>query len=774
MTTLLERPEAQRRARARPGHPAPRRTLGLARTASVAALVIAAILPFGRVFATSDWIVPLLLAGVVPVVLSWGLRQLRAPWWLAMALTVLAWLWYTAVMFLPGTLWGGLLPTLSTVQVATDATALAVQRIALLPAPVYPETPLLLLAAAGVWWVASSIDVLALRLVSPGKAIICATTLWLVPLAIVPDGDAPWLLAAPLLLASVLVMLTEADRDALRWGSIVTPTMQRGGTTPRHPSGMALAVCAIVVGMLLAGVLPGFGDPPWYQLRAQATTTLTDNPIVQLRTNLVAQDTGPIMRVRTQEPVYLRSTALDHYSENEEWTTSDAGIELMPLERGFVPGGNFTAQRKQVRVDVLNLADADLVPAPTGPVRFRGPEGLRTLYDPRTSTFVFDDAKLQSGHRYEVMASTPEISPDIVANVDTPAEPQLTQLPDQMPDEVGELARQIVVDADATSPFLQALAIQNELRSWEYSLEPPAGHSGVAMRTFLENRVGYCEQFAGTMAVMLRTLGIPARVAVGFTPGTVNGGDPTLWTVTWANAHAWVEVKFGGEWIAFEPTPRADGNVLVPSVRDLTPAMTAEDPQTTDATMAPPPGTNDEQFGIFDEREALQNRDPLAGQNDLPVDGGAGQVSRRLADPMVVVFAGLVAVGALVLLVQIGRRQAAVTGPRSRILSVREQVGRLGHGMGVPPPAWETDTEYLTRLSGDTAAGSVLADACTQARYAPEVSVALAERAEQAGTELRQALVADRPAWQRSLIRLRGDVITGWQRLRRRGRPSGR
>jgi hypothetical protein len=189
--------------------------------------------------------------------------------------------------------------------------------------------------------------------------------------------------------------------------------------------------------------------------------------------------------------------------------------------------------------------------------------------------------------------------------------------------------------------------------------------------------------------------------------------------------------------------------------------------------MAPPPGTNDAQFDIFDEREALQNRDPLAGQ-DVPADGGAAaQVSRRLTDPTFVVFAGLLAVGALVLLVQIGRRQGAVTGPRSRILSVREQVGRLGHGMGIPPPAWETDTEYLTRLSGDTAAGSVLADACTQARYAPEVSVALAERAEQAGMELRHALVADRPAWQRSLIRIRGDVITGWQRLRRRGRFAG-
>jgi transglutaminase-like putative cysteine protease len=768
MTALLERPDAQRRARARAGQPPPQRSRGRAATLGVTALVVAAILPFGRVFATSDWVVPLLLAGVLPVALSWGMRQLRVPWWLALPLTLFGWLWYTAVVLLPSTLWSGLLPTLSTVQVAADATRIAIQRIAMLPAPVYPETPLLLLAVTGVWWVASSIDILALRLGSPGKAVICATTLWLVPLAIVPDGDPPWLLSAPLLLSSVLVMLTEADRDALRWGRIVAPTSQRAGATPRHPSGMALAVGAVVVGALLAGLLPGFGDPPWYQLRAQATTTLTDNPIVQLRTNLVAQDNGPILRVRTEEPIYLRSTALDTYSENEEWTASDSGIELLPLNRGFVPGGNFTAQRKQVRVEVLNLDNADLVPAPTGPVRFRPPDGLRPLYDPRTSTFVFENAKLSSGQRYEVMASTPEINPDVAASVDTPAEPQLTQLPERLPDEVGRLARQIVENADATSPFMQALAIQNELRSWEYSLEPPPGHSGVAMRTFLENRIGYCEQFAGTMAVMLRTLGIPARVAVGFTPGTINPDDPTLWTVTWANAHAWVEVKFGGEWIAFEPTPRADGNVLVPSVRDLTPAMTAQDPQTTGETLAPPPGTNDPQFDIFDEREALQNRDPRAAQNDLATGGGT-RVSRRLTDPTLLVSVGVLVLAVLALLVLIGRRQTAVTGPRSRILSVREQIGRLGHGLGVSPPAWETDTEYLTRLGGDSAAGTVLADACTQARYAPEVSVAVAERAEQAGMELTRALVAERPRWQRSLIRVRGDLVAGWRRLRQRG-----
>jgi transglutaminase-like putative cysteine protease len=766
MTDLLERPEVTRRARARPTQSAPKRSQGVAESARVAALTIAATLPFGRVFATNEWMLPLLAAGVLPVALSGLLRRIRAPWWASFVVVVVGWLWYMAVTLLPTTLWYGI-PTQTTVRVAIGAAWLALHRIAVLPAPVYPEIPLLLLAVTGVWWVATSIDVLALRLSAPGKAIVCATALWLVPLAIVPEGDAPWLLAAPLLLTSVLLILAEADRDAVRWGNLVTPALDRSADAPRQPSGVALAVCAVVVGALVAGMLPGFGDPPWYQLRAQSATTLTANPIVQLRTSLVAQDTGPILRVRSQEPVYLRSTALDQYSETEEWTAS--GIEPRPLDRGYVPGGTFTGRRKEVRVEVVNLSEAVLVPAPTGPLRFRGPRGIRPLYDRRTSTFTLDDTTLESGHRYAVVASTPEIGERVAATVDTPAPPELTELPDQVPEEVSRLAREIVDEAGATTPFMQALAIQNELRTWEYSLEPPAGHSGVAMRTFLAQRIGYCEQFAGTMAVMLRTLGIPARVAVGFTPGTVSPDDPTLWTVTWANAHAWVEVKFGGQWIAFEPTPRSDGNVLVPSVSDITPSQTVQAPTATIGM--PTPSDPGQEFSIFDERQALLNREQaLANQGGSSIGGAAGEVSRRLTDPTLIALLAVLVIAGFAALVRVGRRGSAVTGPRSRVLAVRDRIGRLGRGIGVPPPPWETDGEYLTRLSGDTEASRTLATASSQARYSPEISVAVAERAEEAGAELAHTLMDGRRAWQRWFIRIRGDAIAGWQRLRRRRR----
>ena len=81
---------------------------------------------------------------------------------------------------------------------------------------------------------------------------------------------------------------------------------------------------------------------------------------------------------------------------------------------------------------------------------------------------------------------------------------------------------------------------------------------------FLQTRRGLCEQFASTFAVMARTLGIPSRVAVGFTPGELNGDGS--YSVFGKNAHAWPEVWFDGiGWVDFEPTPPG----AVPGLEDL-------------------------------------------------------------------------------------------------------------------------------------------------------------------------------------------------------------
>ena len=110
------------------------------------------------------------------------------------------------------------------------------------------------------------------------------------------------------------------------------------------------------------------------------------------------------------------------------------------------------------------------------------------------------------------------------------------------------------VTAGAANNYERAVLLQNWFKSkFRYSLEVQPGHGNNAIEGFLRDRVGYCEQFAGTYAAMMRSLGIPARVAVGFTTGKATG---TGYSVTGRNAHAWPEVWFDGlGWVLFEPTP---------------------------------------------------------------------------------------------------------------------------------------------------------------------------------------------------------------------------
>src|SRR4029077_1499551 len=111
--------------------------------------------------------------------------------------------------------------------------------------------------------------------------------------------------------------------------------------------------------------------------------------------------------------------------------------------------------------------------------------------------------------------------------------------------------------AKARSPYEATITIERWLRSsggFGYDEHPPAPVGAPPLVDFLvRSKLGYCQQFAGTMALMLRYLGIPARVAVGFTSGTWKDGS---WTVTDHDAHAWVEAWFAGySWLTFDPTP---------------------------------------------------------------------------------------------------------------------------------------------------------------------------------------------------------------------------
>jgi protein-glutamine gamma-glutamyltransferase len=112
----------------------------------------------------------------------------------------------------------------------------------------------------------------------------------------------------------------------------------------------------------------------------------------------------------------------------------------------------------------------------------------------------------------------------------------------------------------ASNPYAATVALEAWFRTggdFEYDETPPRRPPSEAPLAFFVNqsKAGYCQHFAGAMALMLRYLGIPARVAAGFTSGNYDR-DRRVWNVSDRNAHTWVEVWFRGfGWLPFDPTP---------------------------------------------------------------------------------------------------------------------------------------------------------------------------------------------------------------------------
>lgn len=131
------------------------------------------------------------------------------------------------------------------------------------------------------------------------------------------------------------------------------------------------------------------------------------------------------------------------------------------------------------------------------------------------------------------------------------------QLPDTLPGRVRTLARQIVTDAKATTPYDQASALEAWLRKniiYNDQIDAPApGQDGVDYVLFVAKQ-GFCDYYASAMAVMARSLGLPARIATGYAQGTYDS-QRGVYQVYQNNAHTWAEIYFPQYgWIQFEPT----------------------------------------------------------------------------------------------------------------------------------------------------------------------------------------------------------------------------
>lgn len=303
-----------------------------------------------------------------------------------------------------------------------------------------------------------------------------------------------------------------------------------------------------------------------------------------------------VLRIKAPErSLYWRAATLDEYT-GVGWRED---LELGPPVRIAEIDDALTDpllpeaardRRRWIRqeVTVLALADTHLIGA-SQPVRWR--PGNQGVVQYAEGGVVIAPQGLARGQRYTVWSYAPEVKPRALARV--PAryptdvvERYLEVVPgvvfpafgeDARDETVSELFRLRADDAllaryeplyrqarevvgDTTSPYLAAASLEAWLRSeggFRYEEQPsqPVGAVPPLVDFVLRSKEGYCQHFAGAMAVMLRLLGIPARVAVGFTSGSYDERRGE-WTVTDHNAHAWVEVYFPGfGWLPFDPTP---------------------------------------------------------------------------------------------------------------------------------------------------------------------------------------------------------------------------
>lgn len=172
---------------------------------------------------------------------------------------------------------------------------------------------------------------------------------------------------------------------------------------------------------------------------------------------------------------------------------------------------------------------------------------------------VFARAEMQPNTPYRVAGSASDASAmDLAkAGTDYPSwiEQRYLSLPDSITPRTTALARTLT--ASSSNPYEQARAIEAYVRStivYDETVNAPPGNADIVDYVLFERQRGYCEYYASAMAVMLRTLDVPSRVAVGFYPGDYDDAQRG-YVYLQRNAHAWVEVFFPGYgWIPFEPT----------------------------------------------------------------------------------------------------------------------------------------------------------------------------------------------------------------------------
>ncbi|TFD77595.1 transglutaminase domain-containing protein [Cryobacterium sp. Sr8] len=656
-------------------------------------LLLAGSAVLGPLLRGSSWWWPMALAGTIVLVSAAVLRRTRVASALVPVVGLGVLLATLTLLFGQGTglLW--LIPTPDTIDrfgllVDTGVSSIEQQSI-----PAEPVDGILFLLAAGAGLIAVLMDALALTLRWPALAGLPVLVPVAVPGLLLDEGANPVALiataAAYLLVLRMDVRLrrvAEANsppsgREAAR---VYSPVRRRAP----GPSWAAATVggLGIVSALLLSSATPTISDGDLFAGGSSGPLFGAGvSPMIDLGQDLRRPDAGPALHYTTtaKTPPYFKLLTLDQFVGTTWTSRSDAATTSNTVDRIERPPGlsDEVKTTKTTTTVVIDGVETDLLPAPNPASRVEGLEG-RWFWNNLTHTIKSTNTTTR-GQTYTVTAlelqPTAEQLRAARGRYPVSVAPNL-KLPFPRPAIIAATAKSVT--EGAASDYDAAVALQDYLRgsAFDYDTDAPVedGYDGGGLDvigTFLEVKSGYCVHFSSAMAVMARSLGIPARIAVGYLPGSPSSSaedDTNRYEVDSHDLHAWPELYFVGVgWVPFEPTP---GRGTVPDYARPADATTPED---VPASAAP-------------------TTTPRSDDGGITADSGAVPAAQaRQQEAATLLRSGLFLALVLALLLTPGVvRLARRLRRRRRILS----------GSGGPADAWaelaDTAVDHAVRVRG--------------------------------------------------------------------------
>lgn len=453
--------------------------------------------------------------------------------------------------------------------------------------PVTGSLGITLLTAGGIGLMGAATDLLAVRLRSPAIAGLPLLALYSVRITTnARQGGAGATVVFCLGMIGYLALLAADGRDRLRiWGRLVTvwhSSIDQPAETARAPDTRALAASGRRIGLAAACIalafpllIPGVRVHDLFASSGTGTgrggggrAIRLPDPLVQMNGQLLSTAPQTVLTYHTNaakpQQQYLQVYVLNYNSDTGSWTLvvpqSSTQVGSGPLRA--VPG--LARGTQEIRTSTVVKVSAGVagyrsrlavLPLPYAPAAL---QVSGSWQEDNTTLMVYSTGQQLSGMSYTVTSTQP--NPDSRVLDEEPSYPRSIagsygSFPAGPHKELARLAARII--KGARTPIDKALKLQNYFTSGKFtystSVRLPASMEGLTQFLF-HTRQGYCQQFAFAMASLAREVGIPSRIAVGYTAGHSEAHG--LWKVTTADAHAWPELYIRDiGWLRFEPTP---------------------------------------------------------------------------------------------------------------------------------------------------------------------------------------------------------------------------